>query len=214
MSEKISNLTRLLFALWFLAMIALWVFFGLTNLVILFWFALCVTVGGPVLSITQKLKEPIVGILIIAIVLIWVAFGVYSGPLLFGIALTLTIAGPILVIIFSITKRKNVPKKEIKPLGKLGPLHPLVWLSNLGWLGGLGVLYGPLFWLYFLFLLFLLGIIPYDTEIPVKRANRLLFLGFLGLIAFPFGNWFYWTWAFSSLFTLFILGILPRKTKE
>ncbi|NVM18077.1 MAG: hypothetical protein HWN80_10190 [Candidatus Lokiarchaeota archaeon] len=147
MSEdtKISSLVRLMLALWLLIMVMLWVFFGLTNLVFLFWLALFVTVGGPVLAITCKLKEPIVGAVIIAIVLLWVAFGVYGGILLFGIALTLSIAGPIILIVLSVIERKKGPKKVIKPLGKLGPLHPLVWLCNLGWLGGLGTLYAPLF---------------------------------------------------------------------
>ena len=135
MSEdtQISSLVRLLFALWLLIMVMLWVLFGVTTLAFLFWLALGVTVGGPVLAITCKLKELIAGALIFAIVLLWVAFGVYGGILLFGIALTLTIVGPIIVIIFSVIQRKKGPKKEIKPLGKLGPIHPLAWLCNLGW---------------------------------------------------------------------------------
>ncbi len=216
MSEdtKISSLDRLMFALWLLIMVMLWILFGLTTLAFLFWLAIFITVGGPVLALTCKLKEPIAGVVIIAIVLLWVAFGIYGGILLFGIALTVTIAGPIIVIILSVINRKKGPKKEIKPIGKLGPLHPFVWLCNLGWLGGLGTLYAPLFWLYLLFFLVLLGLVPYDAEVPVKRGNRLLLLGILGFLGFLFGSWFYWTWSFSSLFTLFILGILPKKPRE
>ncbi|MHA1471546.1 MAG: hypothetical protein ACTSQW_00445 [Promethearchaeota archaeon] len=221
MSEdtEISSLKRLMFALWLLVMVMLWVLFGLTTFEFLFWPALFITVGGPVLAIAYRLKEPIAGALILAIVLIWVAFGVYGGILLFGIllfgiALTLSIAGPIIVIVLSVINRKKGPKKEIKPLGKLGPLNPLAWLVNLGWLGGLGTLYTPLFWLYFLFFLVLLGLVPYNPAVPVERTNRLWLLGFLGLLGFLFGTWFYETWAFSSLFTLFILGILPKKTRE
>ncbi|MFX0036910.1 MAG: hypothetical protein ACFE9I_14870 [Candidatus Hermodarchaeota archaeon] len=216
MSEdtKISSLVRLMFVLWLLTMVMLWVLFGLMTLEFLFWLALGLTVGGPVLAITYKLKELNAGAVIFAIVLLWVAFGVYGGILLFGIALTLTILGPIIVIILSVINRKKGPKKEIKPLGKLGPLNPLAWLCNLGWLGALGTLYTSLFWLYLLFFLILLGIIPYDAEVPVKRKNRLWLLGFLGFIGFLFGALFYWTWSFTSLFTLFILGILPKKTRE
>jgi len=77
MSEdtKISSLVRLMSALWLLIMVMLWVFFGLTTFAFLFWLALGVTVGGPVLAITYKLKELIAGALILAIVLLWVAFG-------------------------------------------------------------------------------------------------------------------------------------------
>jgi len=87
----------------------------------------------------------------------------------------------------------------------------LGWLGNLGWLGILGVLFGPLFWLFFLFFLFGLSFIPSKSD--VKRGNRLLFLGLLGFVGFLTGTFWYETWALSSLFTLFILGILPRKLK-
>jgi len=70
MSEdtEISSLERLMFALWLLTMVMLWILFGLTALAFLFWLALGVTVGGPVLAITCRLKEPIAGAVILAIV--------------------------------------------------------------------------------------------------------------------------------------------------
>ena len=211
-------------SIWLVAMVLLWVFMGITGDIILFWAALDVTLSGPILGISVKLKKflslrvkLILGIWLILMIDLWVAFGVALGVsgvnlILFIVALTVTISWGVAFIVGAILIGK---KSEKSP----NPLRSLGWLGFLGFLSYIDPTLNALAYLWFFLFGFLLGVIPYKSKEP-RRINPLGYLGFLGLlglVGFLDPNWLnpagMSMFFLTSLTSLAVLGALPKKAK-
>jgi len=211
--NKINETTKkIIGGIWLLAMVLLWVVYGLTGAnIVLLGFALGITLAGPVLESImvskKKIGTTIGGIWLITIVLLWVYSSVFGG-IVFYSALILTIAGPALFIIFGLYKNWG-QEMTGHPLGFLGYLG---FFGCLGFIGGLNSPLNILWSFAALFFLFFLGNVPYTPKEP-KIFHPLGYLGFLFLLTFfGFIDDMFWTLGIFGI--LFLLGAIPKKPKK
>lgn len=204
-------------AIWLIAMVLLWVIMGMTDNIIFFWIALTVTLSGPILGISVKVKQLIIGIWLILMIDLWVAFGIALGVsgvnlILFIVALSVTIGWGVALIVLCILKGK---RREISP----NPLWCLGWLGFLGFLSYIDPNLSAIAYLWFFLFGFFLAVVPYKPKEP-KRLNPLGYLGLLGLLGllgFLDPNWLnpagMSLFFLTSLTSLAVLGALPKKAK-
>lgn len=204
-------------AIWLIAMVLSWVLMGITSNIIFFWVALTVTLSGPILGISVKVKHLIIGIWLILMIDLWVAFGLAFGVsgvnlILFIVALSVTIGWGVALIVLCIHKGKR-SERSLNPLWHLG------WLGFLGFLSYIDPTLSAIAYLWFFLFGFFLAAVPYKPK-EHRRINPLGYLGFLGLLGllgFLDPNWLnpvgMSMFFLTSLTSLAVLGALPKKAK-